>query len=108
MRHRRNITRVFLVAITAFSLSHQTAFGQTATSNQIADAATRAIAAIQRSQATWYDHQVCSSCHQQFQPAIAFAVAREHGISVDEAIARANAAKAFASATSTWRPTSRE
>ena len=48
MRHIRNITRVFLVAITAFSLLHRAAFGQTATSNQIADAATRAIAAIQR------------------------------------------------------------
>jgi hypothetical protein len=46
-----------------------------------------AVAAIQRSQATWYDKQVCSSCHQQFQPAIAFAVARDHGIPVEESIA---------------------
>jgi ankyrin repeat protein len=58
---------------------------------RIAEAAARGVAAIQRSQAVWYEEQSCSSCHHQFQPAIAFAVARAHGVAIDEAVATANA-----------------
>ena len=60
-------------------------------------AAVRAVAAIQQAQATWYtaNKQVCASCHHQYQPALAFRAAREHGIPVNEAIARADAIKAF-------------
>ena len=43
---------------------------------RIAEAAARGVAAIQRSQAVWYEEQSCSSCHHQFQPAIAFAATR--------------------------------
>ncbi len=65
---------------------------------RVRDAATRALAAIQTAQANWYttNKQVCASCHHQYQPAIAFRVARERGIAVNEDIARADALKAFA------------
>ena len=63
----------------------------------IRDAAARGISAIQKAQATWFtaNKQVCASCHHQYQPALAYHVARERGVPVDEAIARADAVKAF-------------
>jgi ankyrin repeat protein len=62
----------------------------------IRDAATRGVAAITAAQKVWANSkQVCASCHHQFQPAHAFQAAREHGIPVDESIARADAATAF-------------
>jgi ankyrin repeat protein len=60
-------------------------------------AAVRAVPPLQAMQVRWYEKQTCFSCHTQFQPAIAFEVARAHGIPVDEAIARADAVKAFTS-----------
>jgi ankyrin repeat protein len=62
---------------------------------KIRDAAAKAIALIQASQKGWYDHQNCVSCHHQFQPALAYRAAREHGIPLDETIARADAVRAF-------------
>ena len=64
---------------------------------RIRESAGRGVAAIQKAQATWYttNKQVCASCHHQYQPALAFRAAREHGIPVDETIARADAIKAF-------------
>ena len=63
----------------------------------IRDAAARGIAAIQKAQATWYtaNKQVCASCHHQYQPAMAYHVARERGVPVNETIATADALKAF-------------
>ncbi len=60
-------------------------------------AASRALAAIQKAQATWYttNKQVCASCHHQYQPALAYRVARDHRVPFDEAIAQADAIKAF-------------
>src|SRR5687767_5983277 len=60
-------------------------------------AATKAVAAIQKAQSTWYtaNKQVCASCHHQYQPALAYRAARERGIPLDEAVARADAIKAF-------------
>src|SRR5688572_10071599 len=60
-------------------------------------AATKGVAAIQKAQSGWYtaNKQVCASCHHQYQPALAYRAARERGIPVDEAIARADAIKAF-------------
>ena len=66
-----------------------------ATSDQIREAATRAIALLQSSQKDWYAKQSCESCHHQILPAIAFRVAREHGIAVNETIARDNAIHAY-------------
>jgi ankyrin repeat protein len=62
----------------------------------IRDAAARGVAAITAAQKVWANSkQVCASCHHQFQPAHAFKAARDHGIPIDEAIARADAATAF-------------
>ena len=53
-----------------------------ANSDQVRAAASRAIALLQSTQKGWYAKQSCESCHQQILPAIAFRVAREHGIAV--------------------------
>src|SRR5262249_39635632 len=66
-----------------------------ATSDHIRDAATRGIALLQASEKDWYAKQSCESCHHQILPAIAFRMAREHGIPVNEELARANAVQAF-------------
>jgi ankyrin repeat protein len=50
---------------------------------------------LQSSQKDWYVKQSCESCHHQILPALAFRVAREHGIAVNEEIARDNAVHAF-------------
>jgi len=62
---------------------------------RIRDAAARNLALLQSSQKHWFEVQRCDSCHHQYQPALAYRAAREHGIPIDEAIARADAAKAF-------------
>lgn len=66
-----------------------------ASAARIREAATKAVAVIQKSQKNWYSKQSCVSCHQQVFPALAFRVAREHGIVVDEQAAHADAAPAF-------------
>lgn len=63
---------------------------------QIKAAASRAIARLQASQKDWYSETSCDSCHHQFLPAMAFRDARQHGIAVDEKIAREDAAQAYA------------
>ena len=67
-----------------------------ASSTRIREAATKAVALIQKSQKSWPSKQSCYSCHQQVLPALAFRAAREHGIPVDEPAAHADAAYAFA------------
>jgi ankyrin repeat protein len=71
--------------------------GQEAHPDQVRDAASRALASIQKAQAAWYttNKQVCASCHHQYQPALAYRVARDHRIPFDEAIATADAITAF-------------
>src|SRR5678815_4721703 len=70
---------------------------QEAHPDQVRAAASRALASIQKAQAPWYttNKQVCASCHHQYQPAIAYRVARDHRIPFDEAIAKADAINAF-------------
>jgi ankyrin repeat protein len=63
--------------------------------SRIREAATKAVAIIQKSQRNWYVHASCFSCHQQVFPALAFRYAREHDIPVDEKAAHADAAAAF-------------
>ena len=67
-----------------------------ASTARIQQAATKAVAIIQKSQKNWYAKQSCFSCHQQLLPAVAFRFAREHGILVDEQAAHTDAAGAFA------------
>ena len=83
--------RAVLGVLTAVAL----AFGQDAAPSQIRDAATRALALVQKSQKDWYRSQRCYSCHHQLQPALAYRAAREHGIPFDENIAHADAVRAF-------------
>jgi ankyrin repeat protein len=68
--------------------------GDTSTA-RIQEAATKAVAIIQKSQQNWYAKHSCFSCHQQVLPALAFRFAREHGVPVDESAAHADAAAAF-------------
>jgi ankyrin repeat protein len=73
------------------------ALAQEVEPGRLLEAAARAVAAIQKAQAPWYtaNKQVCASCHHQYQPALALRVARDHGVPLDEAIARADSTKAF-------------
>jgi ankyrin repeat protein len=75
----------------------QTASAQEVDPGRAREAAGRALAAIQKAQALWYtaNKQVCASCHHQYQPAIAYRAARDHGVAVNEQIARADALRAF-------------
>ena len=72
------------------------AWGATASPARITAAATKGLALVQSSQKGWYARQSCTSCHQQILPALAVRAAREHGITLNEEIARADSAKAFA------------
>jgi ankyrin repeat protein len=85
------------VGVVAFNVLAGVVFTQEAPPDQVRDAAARALASIQKAQATWYttNKQVCASCHHQYQPALAIRTARDHGVPLDETIARADAIKAF-------------
>src|SRR5579884_3294005 len=61
----------------------------------IRDAATRAVAGLQSSQRLWEAQMKCASCHHQLLPALAFRMARQHGIPVDEEAALAEVRYAF-------------
>ncbi|HWF11826.1 MAG TPA: ankyrin repeat domain-containing protein [Bryobacteraceae bacterium] len=76
-------------------LSAYMACAATPSSDQIRDSATRAVRLLQASQKTWYSKIDCHSCHHQFQPAMAFRVARAHGVPVNEAIAHDDALHAY-------------
>src|SRR5436190_2052217 len=69
--------------------------GAGADAARLRDAAARNLSLFQASQKHWFEVQRCDSCHHQYQPALAYRAAREHGIPFDETIARADAAKAF-------------
>ena len=86
-----------LALFLAFSWLPAMASAQEVDAERVRDAAARALVAIQKAQAPWYttNKQVCASCHHQYQPALAYRVARDHGVPLDEAIARADATKAF-------------
>jgi hypothetical protein len=72
-----------------------TAWAGDITPARMRDAATRAVAVLQKSQKTWYTKESCVSCHQQVFPAMAFRAAREHSIPVDEPAALADAQAGF-------------
>src|SRR4051812_1557811 len=85
-------TATLLMTLAVSTAAH----AQTTNAARIRDAATRNLALFQASQKHWFEVQRCDSCHHQFQPALAYRAAREHGIPFDETIARADAARAFA------------
>lgn len=72
-----------------------TLWGADVQRDRLRDAATRALTLFQQSQKGWYAKQTCASCHHQYQPALAYREAWEHGIPFDEAIAHADAVEAF-------------
>ena len=80
---------------TGLLCSASLAFAAGISPSQLQEAATKAVAMIQKSQKNWYVKQSCFSCHQQVLPTLAFQAAREHGIPVDERAAHADAAAAF-------------
>ena len=86
-----------LALVLAFSWLPAMASAQEVDAERARDAAARALVAIQKAQAPWYttNKQVCASCHHQYQPALAYRAARDHGVPLDETIARADATKAF-------------
>jgi ankyrin repeat protein len=75
--------------------AQSSAAGDAGRAARIREAAARNLALFQQSQKHWFEVQRCASCHHQYQPALAYRAAREHGIPFDEGIARADAAKAF-------------
>jgi len=77
------------------ALALTAAVAAAADAGSIRNAAARNLALFQSSQKHWFEVQRCDSCHHQYQPALAYRAAREHGIPFDETIARADAAKAF-------------
>ena len=91
---------IFCIAVAAASgrpagAQSSAAADPAARAGRIREAATRNLALFQQSQKRWFDVQRCDSCHHQYQPALAYQSAREHGIPFDETIARADANKAF-------------
>jgi ankyrin repeat protein len=82
------------VVIGVFFLSAAAA-ARAQSADDIRNAAARNLALFQSSQKHWFEVQRCDSCHHQYQPALAYRAARDHGIPFDETIARADAAKAF-------------
>jgi ankyrin repeat protein len=87
---------IVLVGISCILVA-RTVSAQEADPARVRDAAARALAAIQKAQEPWYttNKQVCASCHHQYQPALAYRVARDHGIAFNESSARADATRAF-------------
>ncbi len=62
---------------------------------QIKQAAAEALKLLQSSIGTWQQKQDCVSCHHEILPLMAFRVAREHGVPLDEAAARETARRTF-------------
>jgi ankyrin repeat protein len=87
--------RTRLLFAIAVCLSVPTAAAAANRADDLRDAAARNLALFQSSQKHWFEVQRCDSCHHQYQPALAYRAAREHGIPFDETIARADAARAF-------------
>jgi ankyrin repeat protein len=55
----------------------------------------KALKLIQHSQAEWSKKETCTSCHHQLVPEIAFSLARQRGVVVDEKLAREATRNAF-------------
>lgn len=86
LRFMRRLTTILTILVPACMASD-------VSQQSIRAAATKAVSLVQASQKNWYTNHECTSCRNQILPALAFRVAREHGIAVDEAAARADAVK---------------
>src|SRR5215831_3092324 len=84
-----------LATLLMFTAISTAARAETAGEARLRAAAGRNLALFQKSQQHWFEVQRCDSCHHQYQPALAYRAAREHGIPFDEGVARADASRAF-------------
>ena len=64
-------------------------------SSTVAAAVVKPIALLQKTAVMWYEKRTCPSCHQQDLPMMVFRLARERGITLDEAIFAQAVSKAF-------------
>jgi ankyrin repeat protein len=69
---------------------------KTADETELRTSAAKAIKLIQHSQSVWYQKETCTSCHHQLLPQIAFSLARERGVQLDEKAALEITANSFA------------
>src|SRR5579863_1402405 len=72
---------------------------QTASPDQIRSAAGRSVALVQHGTQGFYNFMDCFSCHDHGLPMLAFRVARQKGIPVDETAAAQVAAKGLLKST---------
>lgn len=72
---------------------------QTASPDQVRSAATRAVTVVQHGTEGFYKFMDCFSCHDHGLPMLAFRMARERGVPVDEAAAAQVAAKGLLKST---------
>jgi Prenyltransferase and squalene oxidase repeat len=83
-----------------------TGAAQVPSASRIRDAAVRGFAAVQVAQRVSLKAQACATtCHLQVMGAFAYRSMREHGLPVDEAVAKADAVKAFSRVSLTNAPT---
>src|ERR1700688_1503170 len=88
--------RLWPPAVVILALLSPFARAQQADPTRIREAATRGFEAIQGAQKISRRTQSCSTtCHLQMYGALAYRSAREHGIALDEEVARADADRAF-------------
>jgi ankyrin repeat protein len=88
--------RLGVAAAVLIVLSPARSAAQSLDASRIRDAATRGFAAIQAAQRVSRTTQSCTTtCHLQVYGALAYRSAREHGIPLDEEIARTDADRAF-------------
>jgi ankyrin repeat protein len=76
--------------------SDQSDRSKTVAEAELRAASAKAIKLIQQSQAVWSKKETCNSCHHQLLPEIPIKLAREHGVPLDEKIARDTTANTFA------------
>lgn len=101
------IRRGTMIGLTAVALMASLTRTATASSGlppaDIRHSAERAVAAVQSSHSQWFGKQTCSSSHHAYQPALAFRVARQHGVHVNESeAATALAAQSVDPLYGTW------
>ena len=93
VEHRTLALLLFLSAL------HAQAQTQTVAPDQIRSAATRSVALVQHGTQGFYKFMDCFSCHDHGLPMLAFRMARERGITVDEDVAAQVAAKGLLKST---------
>jgi ankyrin repeat protein len=71
-----------------------------ATDAEIRAALGKSVSLLQQTTKTWWQTQTCVSCHHQTLPLMAFSLARERGVAVDQAVLQEEVNRTFAGLTS--------